>query len=103
MIVPVEDRMCPPGLEGVDSVKNLTRLYIPHMLTGRGSTISREEMDGGWDMPDQDPYLFSFSSMCPFQVLCFFRSRVQQDNGILVEINSPSPILVGCPFANSHR
>ena len=54
MIVPVENRTCPPGLEecGVDSFGNLAWLYIPYMFTERDSTVRHEEMDWGQDMPD---------------------------------------------------
>ena len=47
MIVPVENRLCPPGPEEgeVDSFRNLTWLYISYFLAGGGSTKEAKEMD----------------------------------------------------------
>lgn len=45
IIVPVENRTFPPGLQEreVVSSRNLTWVYIPYMLAGAGSTVRCEE------------------------------------------------------------
>lgn len=69
MMVPMENRWCPPDLEKreVGGFRNLTWLCPPYMLATGGSNVRREEMDRGQDMPDQDPY-FLFFQWCMFQV-----------------------------------
>lgn len=51
MIVPVENRMCPSGLdlEGreIGSFRNLSWLYITYLFDGGGSMVGPEEMDWG--------------------------------------------------------
>lgn len=65
MILPVEKRVCPPGIEerGPGSFRNMTWLYIPCMLAGGDSTVRREEMDWGPDTGVQEAFLLlSFNS-----------------------------------------
>ena len=47
MIILVGNRMCSLGLEEreVGSFRNLTWLYIPFMLAGRGSTVKQERVN----------------------------------------------------------
>ena len=94
MIVPVENRMCPSGLEEreVGSFRNLTWLCILHMLVREGSMIKHEEMVWEWDMPNQDPiYSPSFNGARSMPGIVYFeRSSLQQNNVIPVEIGTKS-------------
>ena len=59
MIIPVENKMCSPGLEEreVGSFRNLTQLYIPYMLAKGSSTVRHEEIQWWWEILDQNPSL----------------------------------------------
>lgn len=54
MIILVGNRMCPLGLEEREAgiFWNLTWLYLPYMLAGRGGSVRHEKMDWGYNMPD---------------------------------------------------
>ena len=59
MAIPAENRACSSGLEQreVGSLRNLSWLCIPYVLSWGGSTVRCDQMDWGQDMPDQEPFL----------------------------------------------
>ena len=75
MIIPVENRTCPSGLE-VGSFRNLPRPNTHTCCPGEAALSATRWWTGGQDMPEQD---FHFSS---FQRYMFFSSRsdLQQTN-----------------------
>ena len=70
MIIPVENRTCPSGLEEREdgSFRNLTWLCILYVLAREGNTVRHQQMDWGQDVPGEDLHLL-------LSRWCMFRSR----------------------------
>lgn len=105
MTAPVENKMCPRGLEEqeIGSFRNLPWSCVPYTMTRRGGTAMHEEADWGWGIY-KTPAFSPLSVVCmPFQV---YISRTTGSQGRLSRcpsgVQSNLSILVGCVIANSN-
>lgn len=85
MIVPAENRKCPPGREEreIGVFRNLSWLYVPHVLPGRQHCLSgMRRCTGSSTCLTRTPTCSPVSMVC---IVHFSSSSLQQDGGIVQE------------------